>query len=190
MKKLPILLCFATISTILSAEQPSVVVEGGADVLIFNIDEVGLQVNDDVVDGCLPRPSSVGAATEVALRRNNISASVETESSLRPTVYVSALGYSTSEYTCVIAFLMSLEIWSPVSVPYSANLSEDMKTTIVPIKWQMYSTVLTGPKSDMQERIEREAEKGANNIFIEIDRAKDTVESQWPQLWEASQDES
>lgn len=186
MKRIVICLVFMINSATLSAEQPSILGQGSPNVLIFSIDEVALEVNDEVVDGCLPRPSSVLSSAEAAFRRNNISVSTETELNFMPTVYIGALGYAASEYSCVIALSMTLERWSGVSVPHTARLPEEMKTTLAPIRWQLYSTVLTGSKSNMQDRIEREAEKGANKIFITIDRAKDSVESNWPQLWNAA----
>jgi hypothetical protein len=104
---------------------------------------------------------------------------------LTPNIQVTALGYEHSDYLCVVAFSLAITKYIGANVPHTSELDDSLKTTLAPVQYQVYSTVLTGPKSGMQDRIEREAEKAANDFFIMIERSKGYVKSKWPQLWKA-----
>lgn len=183
MKKIILTITLALLSFWSQAEEASMMLEGGSQALVFDITEVNLEVSDQVKDGCLPRPGSVNASAEAALRRNKFSIIDEDTSFLPPTVRITALGYAPSNYMCVVSFSLVITKFIAAKVPHSADLDESLNMTIAPVQYEIYSTVLTGPKNDMQDRLEREAEKAANEFFIKIERSKDYVKSKWPQLW-------
>ncbi|MDY6992851.1 MAG: hypothetical protein SVR94_09655 [Pseudomonadota bacterium] len=184
MKKIILTITLALLSFWSQAEEASMMLEGGSQALVFDITEVNLEVSDQVKDGCLPRPDSVNASAEAALRRNNFSIVDEGTSFLPPTVRITALGYAPGNYMCVVSFSLVITKFIAAKVPHAAELDESLKMTIAPVQYEIYSTVLTGPKKDMQDRVEREAEKAANEFFIKIERSKDYVRLKWPQLWD------
>lgn len=183
MKKIILAVTLALLTFWSQAEDASMMLEGGGQVLVFDITEVNLEVSDQVKDGCLPRPSSVHASAEAALRRNKFSIVDKDKSFLPATVRITALGYAHSNYLCVVSFSLVITKFIGAKVPHSSDLDESLNMTIAPVQYEIYSTVLTGPKNAMQNRIEREAEKAANEFFIKIERSKDYVKSKWPQLW-------
>lgn len=171
---------------VVASESPSMLMEGGTQALIFDVKSVALEVSDQVEGGCMPRPNSIRASAEAALRRNGLSVIGDEQTLLTPVAKVSALGYAHSDYLCVVAFTFSISKFIGANVPYSNNLDESMRSTLAPIEIDIYSTILSGGKSDMQDRLEREAEKGANDLFIAVERSKDYVKSKWPALWQAA----
>lgn len=186
MRKIMLLWITLFISCASAEEQLPILFFGGNSALIFNVETVKLTVNDEVIDGCLPNPSSVRNTAEAALRRNNISV-VDEGSYFDAEVEIAPNGYSIGQNACAVNFSMSIKQILPVTIPHSEKL-DNINETLTHVNWQIYSALLTGSKADMQRRIEREAEKGSNELFIAIDRAKDSIKDKWPQLWKATQE--
>ncbi len=183
MKRLVATVIFALVSGWCQSEEALMLLEGGNQVLLFDVRSVNLEVSDQVKGGCMPRPGSVNASAEAALRRNKFSIADSETFSLAPTVKITVLGYAYNDYICVVMFSLAIEKYIGAMVPHTSELEDSLKTTIAPVQYQIYSTVLTGPKPSMQDRIEREAEKAVNDLFITIDRSRDYVKVKWPRLW-------
>lgn len=165
------------------AEETSLFIEGGLYALIFNNTKVVLEVSDQVTDGCMRSPDSIERYAEAALRRNKLSVVDKANAMLPPTVKVTALGFGTNEYNCAVHFSLTLTQYTVAQVPYSAVLDGTTQNTIIPVGITIYSTILSGPKDSMQERLERETESAVNELFITIDRAKDHVKQNWPKIY-------
>lgn len=126
-------------------------------------------------------------SAEAALRRNGFGISTDEDALFVPTVTITALGYAARQNSCAVAFTLRLSKFVAARVPNTGELSGDVQLTLAPIDWTIYNTMLTGPRYDMQTRLEREAEKSVNSLFIAIDRAEDHVRKKWPEVWSANQ---
>lgn len=187
MNKLLLFAIFLVAAFAASAEEESsMLFEGGNQVLLFDVTDVKLEVSDQVKDGCMPQPNSVNVSAEAALRRNKFSIVNGEDSFWAPSVQITVLGYAHSDYLCAIFFSLAITKYIGANVPHTSELDDSMKITLAPVRYEVYSTVLTGPKNGMQDRIEREAEKAVNDLFITIERSKDYVKGKWPKLWRAA----
>lgn len=160
--------------------------EGGTNAILFDTSVVKIEISDQVKDGCMPQPSALETAAEAALRRNGFGISTDENALFIPTVRITALGYAVGGNSCAVTFTMQLSRFIAAIVPNTGQLPDDVRKTLAPIDWTVYNKMLTGPKYDMQGRLEREAEKSANELFIAVDRANDYVKEKWPVVWEAN----
>jgi hypothetical protein len=169
-------------STGLSAQDngPSIFTEGGARAVLGQIHAVELEIDDQVNDGCMPRPKDVLASGEAAMRRNHFD--VKESTLFGPLVTFTAMGYDTGS-GCAVFFSLAITHWRRLQIPGTHMLDDGPMETMAPITWTVYRTLLTGPKGDMQTRLEREAEKSANDLFIYIDKSRAFVKERWPDVW-------
>lgn len=188
MKALKLLMIFL-MPLACNAENKSMWLNGGWNALVYNIDSVFISVEDGVTDGCMPQPESVKTTTEAALRRNNFDI-VDLDSSplqglFASEVKVSTLGYELDSSSCAVVLSINLIKPSDITVPFAKSVYGDDNSVLEGFPIPIVHVLLTGKKSDMQTRIERQVEKGIDKLFIGIDRAKDNVKNEWPKLWEA-----
>lgn len=158
--------------------------------LFFDTHAVTISISDQVEDGCLPRPQSVLVSTAAALRRNEFRIVDPDEApSFTPDVQVTALGYETSE-DCIVVFSMSLVKSVNAILPNSENLPEPYRQAPLTVELEVYRSLLTGQREGMQAQLEREADKAGDDLFAAVDGARNSVEANWPLLWEAYAAES
>jgi hypothetical protein len=71
------------------------------------------------------------------------------------------------------------------AVPNSEGLPETYQRTTLLVELEVYRSLLTGQREGMQAQLEREADTAGDDLFAAVDRAKNSVETNWPMLWEA-----
>jgi hypothetical protein len=153
--------------------------------LFFDASTVTLSISDQVKDGCLPKPQSLLAAAAAALRRNEFRIVDPDEAPpFTPDVHVTALGYEANE-DCIVVFSMSIARNINAAVPNSESLPETYRRTTLLVDLTVYRSLLTGQREGMQAQLEREADMAGDDLFTAVDRAKNSVETNWPMLWEA-----
>lgn len=180
---LAVFVCLNAFAATASAEEtPSMLFEGGNSVLLFNVNEVTIEIQDQVNDQCMPRPTSVRRSAEATLRRNDFTIAKESEM-FSNSVTINAIGYETSNSSCAVYFEAILGVVRAVTVPASNNLDSSLSTTLAPINYHFFGTLLTGTKSEMQTRIERQAERAMDDLFIKLDKARDRTKNKWPEVW-------
>ncbi len=170
---------------LLVTPQFSVAIELTNDDLFFDIHTVTISISDQVEDGCLPRPQSVLVSAAAALRRNEFRiVDPDDAPPFTPDIQITALGYEASQ-DCVVVFSMSLVKNVDARVPFSENLPESYQRTPLTVELEIYKSLLTGQREGMQAQIEHEADKAGDNLFTAVDQARNSVETNWPLLWEA-----
>ncbi|MDH3511665.1 MAG: hypothetical protein OER85_12505 [Gammaproteobacteria bacterium] len=153
--------------------------------LFFDVHAVTLSISDQVEDGCLPRPDSVLASTAAVLRGDKFRIVDPDEAPpVTPDVQITALGYA-ADQDCVVFFSISLVKSVTATVPYSESLPDSYQQTPLAVELGVYESLLIGQLEGMQGQLEREAEKGGNEFLLAVERARASVESNWPLLWEA-----
>ena len=171
--------------SLLITPQFSAAIELTNEDIFFDVLTVTLSISDQVEDGCLPQPKSAMASTAAALRRNEFHVVDPDEASpFTPDVHVTALGYETSE-DCIVVFSMSIAKNINAAVPNSEGLPETYQRTTLLVELEVYRSLLTGQREGMQAQLEREADTAGDDLFAAVDRAKNSVETNWPMLWEA-----
>jgi hypothetical protein len=142
--------------------------------LFFDVHAVTLSISDQVEDGCLPRPDSVKFRI----------VDPDEAPPVTPDVQITALGYA-ADQDCVVFFSISLVKSVTATVPYSESLPDSYQQTPLAVELGVYESLLIGQLEGMQGQLEREAEKGGNDFLLAVERARASVESNWPLLWEA-----
>lgn len=172
-----ILLAFSSFTY---SEPPSLLMDGGVNALLSTKNSFAITVDDEVTGGCLSSPNSLKNKLEVGIRRNHFNIQ-DTPSFFNTTISVSALGYRLqSTESCVVVISAELTFPVSVTVPYSGNLEESNTITIY--MYPFYTEILTGPRIDMQDRLEASSTKIADALFLEISRAQDNIFSKFPAL--------
>lgn len=167
----------------------SVAIELTNEDLFFDTNSVTISISDQVEDGCLPQPQSVLVSTAAALRNNAFRiVDPDTAPPFTPDVRVTALGYEGSQ-DCIVVFSMVLSKNLNAIVPNSESLPETHQQTPVMIELEVYRSILTGQREGMQAQIERETDNAVADLVAAVDRAKNSVQTNWPQLWEANASE-
>ena len=171
--------------SLLITPQFSAAIELTNEDLFFDAHTVTLSISDQVEDGCLPQPQSVLASAAAALRRNEFRIVDPDEAPpFTPDVHVTAFGYKTNE-DCIVVFSMSIAKNINAAVPNSESLPETYQRTTLLVELAVYRSLLTGQREGMQAQLEHEADKAGDDLFAAVDRAKNSVETNWPMLWEA-----
>jgi hypothetical protein len=166
--------------------QLAVAIELSNEDLFFDAKSVSISISDQVEDGCLPQPQSVLNSTVAALRGNEfIIVDPEQAPPFTPDVRVTALGYEASQ-NCVVVFSMVLARNVNAIVPNSESLPETYQRMPAVVELVIYESLLTGQREGMQAQIEREANNAVADLRAAVDRARNSVETNWPLLWEAN----
>ena len=167
---------------VFAEDKASLFFDGGMGSLIALRDNFFIEYSDQVSDGCLPQPSKMTDKMELALRQNGFS--IEAEKSLFPNlIKITALGFGTNNYSCAVHVEAKLVFYANVSVPYAQEM-EDGRTTLAPVIYTFGSTMLTGGKNGMQERIEKTVKEFGDNLYLQISRSKDEIADKFPEILE------
>lgn len=163
----------------------SVALELTNEDLFFDVHAVTLSISDQVEDGCLPRPGSVLASAAAVLRGDKFRiVDPDKAPPFTPDVQITALGYATDQ-DCVVLFSIALVKSVTATVPYSESLPDSYQHAPLAVELGIYESLLIGQLEGMQDQLEREAQKGSNEFLVAVETARDSVESNWPLLWEA-----
>ncbi len=166
----------------LAEDEPSLFLEGSLGSLIALRDNFTIEYSDQVSDGCLPQPSKRKDKMEIVLRQNGFS--IATDESWFPNkITITALGFATNSSSCAVHLNADLVFWASVVVPYAQTVPNG-PNTLAPITYPMGSYILTGGKSSMQERVEKQVKEFGENLYLSISRAKDDVKKKFPQILE------
>lgn len=176
-----LLTCLVIFGHARAADERSLLLEGGISTIIAFRDGFEIDLDDQVIDGCLPRPSRMKDLMELTLRQNGFS--MVPNSSVPNKIKITAIGYELGSSSCVINIRAELEMWVLVVVPYT-ELLPDEKLTLVKMTHSIGSSVLTGPKSGMQSRVESKVKDYGNELFLDISRSKDHVSKYFPKISE------
>ena len=152
----------------------------GWDAFLFTRDEVAIEITDEVKDGCFPYPSALKDKVEIALRKNGFS--IREKGFLVPVVYVNLLGYELTGQSCAV-FMSSELIFSWfVDVPFAYDLEDN--TTMIPFRYRLGGTLLSGEKSSMQDRLETQANDFMDKLYLALSRARDNIKREHPEILE------
>lgn len=128
------------------------------------VQDVTISVSDNVQGGCLPRPSALADVVERRFETAGISRSEESTN----TIWVSVLGYAMSESVCAVSLAMRIDALSPIS---SSGLPENV-SPLAFVTLSSRSTIMTGPKDDMQAQINDGVAQMSDIIAQDIVRAR------------------
>lgn len=166
----------------LAEDKPSLLLEGSLGSLIALRDNFTIDYSDQVSDGCLPQPSRMKDKMELVLRQNGFSIATE-EPLFSNKITITALGFATNSSSCAVHLSADLVFWGSVVVPYAQTVPNG-PNTFAPITFPMGSYILTGGKSSMQERVEKQVKEFGENLYLSISRAKDDVKKKFPEILE------
>lgn len=161
-------------------ETPGLLSQGGMRSILSTVQTLNIEINDQVSDGCLPRPSGLEDALEIALRQNDFA--IDTDGSYsNGTVTITAIGYETNQYNCAVHLTADLSVMALVSVPYAYEL-EGENRTFSSIEYEIGATLLTGSKNDMQSRLEKQSSEFGDALFLSVSRSRDYIRVNFPQI--------
>ena len=162
---------------------PSLLFEGSMGSLIALRDNFTIEYSDQVTDGCLPQPSRMKDKMELVLRQNGFSIATEEPSLFPNKINITALGFATNSSSCAVHIEANLVFWGNVVVPHAQTVPNG-PNTFAPITFPIGNIMLTGGKSSMQERIEKQIKEFGEGLYLSISQAKDDVKKKFPQILE------
>lgn len=149
--------------------------------LLHNVQTVGVIVDDQVTDGCMPRAQALRSAAKAALVQNGFDVS---DMPLSPRIEITALGYGMSDGRCVVSlqsdFVRSVNVMIPWGQGDHSNLNYRLKIGM---------TLLSGPMRDMQARLQTTATEQMDEFLLEVMRARKAMQERFPELVERTKDE-
>lgn len=174
-----ILFLLLTISKVSLSAPPNLLLDGGLAAHLSTKNNFAIQVDDEVTGGCLPNPNTLKDKLEIGLRRNGFS--INENNPLVPTIYISALGYKTSTTdSCAVVLTYLINFYVVTYVPYADN--DPPGTTLTLYQYPAYQELLTGPRSQMQSRLEAVSLTAADNIYLDISRSRDEIFKKFPNI--------
>ena len=175
-----LLFTFISIPAIAEDKKPNLLWEGGAESLIAWKDNFSIEIIDQVGGGCLPKPTRLKDKMEISLRQSGFKIANE-DDFLPPVIRIIALGYSTGNESCVVHVESTLTFYIVTNVPFAYDVPSG-KETFVPYIYPIGSFLFTGPKTDMQDRIEKQVKDFGDKLYLKISRAKDHVAKNFPEI--------
>lgn len=165
------------------ANDESLLLEGGDAALLSTINTFHVKAIDQVADGCLANPTALRAAMEAALKQKGFQLADRVGSKAQGIV-INTLGYQlTPAPTCAVRLKVYIELPLIATVPY-ARQNPSGETTLLVHNYDVREELLTGPKSDMQARLEHAIQEAANSAATDITRARDTIFTKFPAIKE------
>lgn len=161
------------------AKSPNLFVDGGENALLATKGSFSIAVSDQASDGCLPRPNALKDKMEISLRKNGFE--IQSEALFKNEISITVLGYETSSKTCAISLAALLEFPIVASVPHAREVAGG-DTTILYYQFPIGNALLTGPKTDMQERAEKMIAEYGDRLFLRISRARDEIFKKFPAI--------
>lgn len=160
------------------AQSGSMILEGES-VYLAMTDKVVLKIDDQVTDGCWPRPNTTKNAVELKLRNSGIG--IVSEKGLFFThLIIVGFGYE-SNGLCIVDMQLILKRLILATVPFSDG--EDQ--TMVEVRLAARENLLTGPNSSMQKRLSDTAEEQVTAIILEIKKAQSDIFERFPDFEKA-----
>ena len=159
-------------------------------VLLSSIQNINLRDIDSVSDGCWRNPSNTLDAVELSFRRNKFGVNrgkreadgtTTFENSFLPTLEVGAVGYELSDTSCAVH--ITVELSSIVGINLPTPDGEERKTGLTYISLFQRSILMSGSKQDMQSRISEAAVECAESAMLEILRAQENLQKNYPDYW-------
>lgn len=119
---------------------------------------------------------------ELGLRQNGMAIGEKGNELFSPTITITALGYALANGSCAVSMSIEMTFWALVQVPYALN--EDDNHTMAVMSYPLANQLLTGPKDNMQSRIEKIARDVGDNLYLDLSRAKDNLKRDFPKIAE------
>lgn len=163
-------------------EAPASVWQIGEDGNLWMISKVKIEVDDQVSGGCLPQPGRLADKAEVILRQNGFS--IESPGKISPVLQIRAVGYEANPGACAVWIKGNLMVYLVAKVPFTDHRGKDTNA-LVRHHVSVGGTLLTGRKEDMQDRLEALAKDFAEEVYLVVNRARDTIETKYPDIMEA-----
>lgn len=180
MKRLAVASCIFYMATS-HAQQPNMFFDGGEQAFLSTKHNFFITVLDQVKDGCLPRPSALKDKLEISLRRNGFLIESENKT-FASTLVINALGYESGINMCAVSLRITIE-YPIVAKVHHTNLSNaNNSETLLIHRTQITHNLLTGPKTDIQERLENVTSSAGDNFFLMISRARDKIFTDFPEI--------
>ncbi|MBW4963645.1 hypothetical protein [Sulfitobacter sp. CW3] len=134
---------------------------------------ISVVTSDQVSDGCW----TSGQASEFALQRELIDAGYTNITEASPfgaSVFITAIGYSSNEYSCAVSVTLSLWLANIERREFGNALffSFGRKNALE------YTSILTGPKTDMSDRIKETVRDYADQLIVDIQKHKNFAQEQ------------
>lgn len=134
---------------------------------------VVLSVVDDVSDGCMPRPNGAQAAWEAELRRLGFQVVERGERDFAtPGVAIMTFGYGTDGGGCVV------NVETVLTFFIVGLLGE--KQVITPMSITMAENLMSGPKLNMQTRIEDLSRDHARSLYLRMEKTRERFKKEYP----------
>ena len=159
------------------------ITNAGTSVNLFDIQEINVRIENQVKNSCMPDSSSVKAAFEAALGRNGINATEDERNPLAPHLYITAIGYEDVSGYCTVHLSFNLIKIELIHTPYAEELGDSYKAFFSPWTWNVLDSMISKPKSEIQQAIQIKAEEAADKLFINIYQSRANVKDRWPELW-------
>lgn len=173
--------CLSLMGATAHANGHSLLLDGGPEALISTIDTFHVKVQEQVADGCLANASALKDTMEAELKQNGFQIADRVGARAKG-LLVSAIGYQlTPASLCAVSVTVAIELPLVVPVPY-ADSTPSGDTTLVVYKYDVRKELLTGPKSDMQKRVEGAMQAAANTVVTDISHARSSIFTKFPEI--------
>lgn len=160
---------------------PSELWSEGEDALLATVSALTIVIDDEVTDGCWPRPSAVREALEVELRRSGFTVIAELGPGQHPaspqlvfTAVGGELGKGSLEL-CAASVTLALRFLVVVEVTGKASILMDVDVSL-------RQGVLAGQKDRMQEMIKNAVMERWTSLYLKILKARERVFAAHPEL--------
>ena len=165
--------CFA-------ADPPSLLYDGGTNSLIATIDTFTIKLSNQAEKECLPYPQNLKDKMEIGLRRNGFKISPEDDMS-SDYIHIEVLGNAVDDYSCAVYIQAGFLFKIHATVPYAYNQPGGDKTYSV-YYYKIGHSLITGSKINMQEKLEKKVIGYADDLYLNISRAKEDIFKKFPSI--------
>ncbi|MGG4603676.1 hypothetical protein ACLPHM_02660 [Paenalcaligenes sp. Me131] len=181
--------CLSMAGATAHANGHSLLLDGGEEALISTIDSFHVKVSEQVADGCLSNTAALKDTMEAELKQNGFQIADRVGSRAKG-LLVSAIGYQlTPASLCAVSVTVAIELPLVVPVPY-ADSTPSGDTTLIVYKYDVRQELLTGPKSDMQKRVEGAMQAAANTVVADISHARSSIFTKFPEIKQEFENQS
>lgn len=170
-----VLALFLPTTPVIADQTRDMLLEGGRNALIYNIDSFKILLSDQVVDGCLASPARISDAMEVSLRQAGFK--IQNDNPLATYVNITVLGYM-SGGICFVSHSVDIDTLRLMVLPL-----EDFHSTLATHSLRIDYGVVSGRASHTQSSLEDVARKSGEKIYLMISRAKDEMRENFPEIY-------
>lgn len=144
--------------------------------------ELAIELQDQIKDGCWPRPAAARTAVELEVRRSNIRV-VGDDSFLPDRLVLRALGYEVTKTSCVATATLSFRKVVSSLVAYSNPEADGSALHSVHSADIWFQTGhFSGPKNDFGARLKEWFKDTVEQFLLDHQKAQETVFAQCPRL--------